>query len=166
MRNRITVSFEHPSFRNLHFASVIKKCIQSTLQTENVDAPVEINVFITDDKGIHGINLASRGIDAPTDVLSFPMFQLEPGNPPQDWEDYLDVGTEMCPLGDMCISLERAISQAKEYGHSVHREVGYLTIHSVLHLLGYDHLDEGPMKAQMRVREEAIAATIPGMERK
>ena len=166
MRNRINVSFEHPSFRNLHFASVIKKCIQSTLQTENVDAPVEINVFITDDKGIHGINLASRGIDAPTDVLSFPMFQLEPGNPPQDWEDYLDVGTEMCPLGDMCISLERAISQAKEYGHSVHREVGYLTIHSVLHLLGYDHLDEGPMKAQMRVREEAIAATIPGMERK
>ena len=65
----------------------------------------------------------------------------------------------------MCISLERAIAQAKEFGHSVKREVGYLTIHSMLHLLGYDHLDEGPQKAQMRAREEAIAATIPGMSR-
>ena len=66
----------------------------------------------------------------------------------------------------MCISLERAIAQAKEFGHSTRREVGYLTIHSILHLLGYDHLDEGPMKAQMRAREEAIAAMIPGMQRK
>ena len=70
------------------------------------------------------------------------------------------------PLGDMCISLERARQQAKEFGHSVKREVGYLTIHSVLHLLGYDHLDEGPMKKQMREREEAIASSIPGMTRK
>ena len=65
----------------------------------------------------------------------------------------------------MCISLQRAKAQAKEFGHSVKREVGYLTIHSMLHLLGYDHLDEGPMKKQMRGREEAIAATIPGMRR-
>jgi probable rRNA maturation factor len=66
----------------------------------------------------------------------------------------------------MCISLERACAQAKEFGHSEKREVGYLTIHSVLHLLGYDHLDEGPQKAQMRQREEAIASNIPGMSRK
>ena len=65
----------------------------------------------------------------------------------------------------MAISLERAIAQAKEFGHSTRREIGYLTIHSVLHLLGYDHLDEGPQKAQMRSREEAIAAQIPGMQR-
>jgi len=71
----------------------------------------------------------------------------------------------MCPLGDMAISLERAISQAKEFGHSTRREIGYLTIHSMLHLLGYDHLDEGPMKAQMRQREETIASGIPGMSR-
>ena len=69
------------------------------------------------------------------------------------------------PLGDMCISLERARAQAAEFGHSVRREVGYLTIHSMLHLLGYDHLDEGPQKRQMRAREEAIAAGIPGMSR-
>ena len=122
-------------------------------------------MLITNDKGIHAINLASRNIDRPTDVLSFPMFQLEPGNPPEDWEEYLDFETELCPLGDMCISLERAQAQAKEFGHSAKREVGYLTIHSMLHLLGYDHLDEGPMKKQMRAREEAIAATIPGMSR-
>ena len=84
---------------------------------------------------------------------------------PEDWTDYLDPETQMCPLGDMAISLERAIVQAKEFGHSTRREIGYLTIHSMLHLLGYDHLDEGPMKAQMRAREEAIATTIPGMQR-
>ena len=71
----------------------------------------------------------------------------------------------LCPLGDMCISLERAVAQAAEFGHSTKREVGYLTIHSMLHLLGYDHLDEGPQKRQMRSREEAIAAGIPGMQR-
>ena len=93
------------------------------------------------------------------------MFQLEPGNPPADWEEYEDFETGLVPLGDMCISLERAQAQAKEFGHSARREVGYLTIHSMLHLLGYDHLDEGPMKKQMREREEAIAALIPGMKR-
>ena len=93
------------------------------------------------------------------------MFQLEPGCAPEDWTDYLDMETGMCPLGDMCISLERAVAQAKEFGHSVKREVGYLTIHSMLHLLGYDHLDEGPQKKQMRGREEAIAATIRGLRR-
>ena len=93
------------------------------------------------------------------------MFQLEAGNPPEDWQDYLDPESGMCPLGDMCISLERAIVQAKEFGHTTRREVGYLTIHSMLHLLGYDHLDEGEMKAQMRAREEAIAASIPNMSR-
>ena len=77
----------------------------------------------------------------------------------------MDPESNLCPLGDMCISLERATAQAKEFGHSVKREVGYLTIHSMLHLLGYDHLDEGPQKAQMRMREEAIAAAIPGMRR-
>ena len=93
------------------------------------------------------------------------MFQLSPGELPETWEEYLDPETDMCPLGDMAISLERAIAQAKEFGHSTKREIGYLTIHSMLHLLGYDHLDEGPMKAQMRSREEEIAAGIPGMQR-
>lgn len=165
MKNRINISFEYPSFQNLRFAAVIRKCIQATLSAEGVDVPVEINVIITDDSGIQAINKASRGIDAPTDVLSFPMFQLTAGELPADWEDYMDPETGLCPLGDMAISLERAISQAKTFGHSAKREVGYLTIHSILHLLGYDHLDEGEEKAKMRSREEKIASGISGLQR-
>ena len=165
MANKINMTFDCLTWRQPIISHIISQCVEATLQAENISVTCEINVMVTNDKGIHAVNLASRNIDRPTDVLSFPMFQLEPGNPPEDWEEYLDFETDMCPLGDMCISLERAIAQAKEFGHSVKREVGYLTIHSMLHLLGYDHLDEGPMKAQMRAREEAIAATIPGMSR-
>ena len=165
MKYKINMSFQCLDLRAPLLSRHIKTCIEATLRAEKIDIPCEINVMLTDDVGIHGVNLAMREIDRPTDVLSFPMFQLEPGNPPTDWSNYLDPGTQMCPLGDMCISLERAKAQAKEFGHTVKREVGYLTIHSMLHLLGYDHLDEGPMKKQMREREEIIAASIPGMKR-
>ena len=165
MANKINMTFDCLTWRQPIISHIISQCVEATLQAENIPVTCEINVMITNDKGIHAINKASRGIDKPTDVLSFPMFQLEPGNPPEDWEEYLDFETDMCPLGDMCISLERAIAQAKEFGHSVKREVGYLTIHSMLHLLGYDHLDEGPQKKQMRAREETIASMIPGMTR-
>lgn len=163
--NKINITYDIFTLKKPQVNSIIRRCINETLQAEGITTECEINVLITNDKGIHAVNKASRNIDRPTDVLSFPMFQLEPGDPPEDWEEYLDFETGLCPLGDMCISLERAIAQAKEFGHSPKREVGYLTIHSMLHLLGYDHLDEGPMKKQMRAREEAIAATIPGMTR-
>ena len=162
---KINMTFDRFSLQNPIISSHIAKCIEATLRMEKISTPCEVNVLVTNDEGIHAINKASRDIDRPTDVLSFPMFQLEPGNPPTDWEAYQDPETGLCPLGDMCISLERAKAQAKEFGHSVKREVGYLTIHSMLHLLGYDHLDEGPMKKQMRLREEIIAASIPGMKR-
>lgn len=162
---RINITYDNPSVLNVPVTRNIRKCVETALREEGICAPMEINILITDDSGIHAINQASRNIDRPTDVLSFPMFELEPGNPPTDWKPYLDPETGLCPLGDMVISLERARAQAKEYGHSVKREVGYLTIHSMLHLLGYDHLDEGSMKKQMRAREEAIAARIPGMQR-
>ena len=162
---KINITYDKPSVLNVPVTRNIRRCIEATLEAEKITAPMEINVLITDDPGIHAINLASRKIDRPTDVLSFPMFELEAGNPPKSWDAYLDPETGLCPLGDMAISLERAKAQAKEFGHSAKREVGYLTIHTMLHLLGYDHLDEGPMKAQMRAREEAIAATIPGMSR-
>ena len=162
---KINITFDMFTIHRMAVTSVIKKCIATALQEENITAACEINVLVTNDEGIRQINLSSRNIDKATDVLSFPMFQLEAGSPPEDWEEYLDPDTHMCPLGDMAISLERAIAQAKEFGHSPRREVGYLTIHSVLHLLGYDHLDEGPQKAQMRKREETIAAKIKGMQR-
>ena len=165
MTHKINLVFEQLSLQKFTISSIIRKCIQETLRAEGISAKCEIKVLVTNDAGIHTINRESRNIDSPTDVLSFPMFQLEAGNPPKDWETYLDPESNLCPLGDMCISLERATAQAKEFGHSVKREVGYLTIHSMLHLLGYDHLDEGPQKAQMRMREEAIAAAIPGMRR-
>ena len=165
MASKVNMTFDCFTLRQPIVSSIISKCIEATLKAENIPVKCEINVLVTNDKGIHAINKASRDIDRPTDVLSFPMFQLEAGNPPEDWEEYIDIETDMCPLGDMCISLERAIAQAKEFGHSVRREVGYLTIHSMLHLLGYDHLDEGEQKKQMRAREESIAATIPGMQR-
>ena len=163
--NKINITYDIFTIKQPLVSAIIRKCVQSTLEAEGIDVDCEINVLVTNDRGIRAINNASRNIDKATDVLSFPMFQLEAGNPPQDWEDYLDAETDLCPLGDMCISLERATAQAKEFGHSVKREVGYLTIHSMLHLLGYDHLDEGEQKKQMRSREEAIAATISGMSR-
>ncbi len=165
MRHKINLVFEQLSLQKFVISRNIRTCIQETLKAEGIDVRCEINVLVTDDAGIQVINRESRNLDKPTDVLSFPMFQLEAGNPPVDWEDYQDPDTGLVPLGDMCISLERAIAQAGEFGHSVRREVGYLTIHSMLHLLGYDHLDEGPQKKQMRLREEAIASSIPGMNR-
>ena len=165
MNHKINLVFEQLSLQKFAISSIIRKCIQETLHAEGIQAKCEINVLVTNDAGIHTINRESRNIDRPTDVLSFPMFQLEAGNPPEDWSEFEDPATGLVPLGDMCISLERATAQAQEFGHSVRREVGYLTIHSMLHLLGYDHLDEGVQKRQMRAREEAIAGGIRGMSR-
>ena len=136
------------------YADLLRQVIPAALEAEGVAVPWEVDVLFTDDEGIHQINLEQREVDRPTDVLSFPMFDLRPGEHPTG-ED-ADPGTGLVPLGDMVISLERAKAQGEEYGHGTRREVAYLAVHSVLHLLGYDHMDEGPMKAQMREREEAI----------
>ena len=166
MRNKINLVFQQGGLQRLVISANIRTCINAVLKAEGVTAKCEINVLVTDDAGIREINRTSRNIDSATDVLSFPMFELAPGELPADWTEYEDPDTGLVPLGDMCISLERAIAQAKEFGHTTRREVGYLTIHSMLHLLGYDHLDEGPQKRQMRAREEAIASEISGMSRK
>ena len=134
--------------------ALIRKVIRTALAAEGVDFPCEVDVCVTSDEGIHQINREMRGVDRPTDVLSFPAFDLHPGELPG--EEDADVATGLVPLGDMCLSLERVQAQAREYGHSNRRELAYLVVHSVLHLLGYDHLDEGPQKAQMRAREDAI----------
>ena len=160
MENNIVITCQRKSFSNIALKQHIKACIAAVLEAENVNVPVEINVLVTDDQGIRAINKAYRDVDRETDVLSFPMFELTPGQLPENWDDFKDPETQMVPLGDMAISLERAKAQAKEFGHSAKREVGYLTIHSVLHLLGYDHMDEGPMKKQMRAREEVVLAKL------
>ena len=136
----------------------IRRVIRTALAAEGVTFPCEIDVLLTHDAGIHQINRDMRQVDRATDVLSFPEFDLTPGQLPG--EEDADPGTGLVPLGDMVISMEHVAAQAKEYGHSNRRELAYLVVHSVLHLLGYDHLDEGSMKAQMRGREEAIMAML------
>lgn len=138
--------------------ALLKEVIPAALAAEGVDLPCEIDVLLTDDEGIHAINLAQRGVDAPTDVLSFPMFDLKPGDKPSPAD--ADPATHLVPLGDMVLNLDRIRSQGEEYGHGPRREAAYLVVHSILHLLGYDHMDDGPMKAQMRVREEAILGKL------
>ncbi len=137
---------------------LLRRVITAALNAEGVSVPCEINLLMTDDEGIHAINREQRDVDRPTDVLSFPMFDLQPGDKPA--ADWADPDTGLVPLGDMVISLERCAEQATEFGHPLKRELAYLCVHSVLHLLGYDHMDEGPMKAQMRAREEAILQTL------
>mgnify|MGYP004612309151 FL=1 len=136
----------------------IRKVIRTALAAEGLEHPCEVDVLLTNDEVIHQINLDMRQVDWATDVLSFPEFELTPGELPGS-ED-ADPGSGLIPLGDMVISMEHVAAQAKEYGHSNRRELAYLVVHSVLHLLGYDHLDEGPQKAQMRAREEAILASL------
>ena len=157
-RHYIPVTADVPGAAGQDNCALIRRVIRTALAAEGVDFPCEVDVLLTNDSGIHAINREMRQVDRPTDVLSFPEFDLTPGQLPGA-ED-ADPGTGLVPLGDMVISMEHVAAQAKEYGHSNRRELAYLVVHSVLHLLGYDHLDEGPQKAQMRAREEAILGEL------
>ena len=152
-RHYIPVTADVPGAASQGNCALIRRVIRTALAAEGVDFPCEVDVLLTNDSGIHAINRETRQVDRPTDVLSFPEFDLTPGELPGP-ED-ADPGTGLVPLGDMVISMERVAAQAKEYGHSGRRELAYLVAHSVLHLLGYDHMDEGPQKALMRQHEEA-----------
>ena len=158
----IPITADVPGAANDANCALIRRTIRTALAAEGLTAPCEVDVLLTDDDGIHEINRELRQVDRPTDVLSFPEFELTPGQLPGP--EGADPGTGLIPLGDMVLSMERVAAQAREYGHSKRRELSSLVTHSVLHLLGYDHLDEGPMKAQMRAREEAIMALL-GLER-
>lgn len=136
-------------------ASLIKKAINMALSAENVQENCIINVVLTDDEGIRAVNLSERNIDSATDVLSFPANELTPGEFDPEVCEW-DYDNDAVYLGDMMISVPRCEQQGEEFGHGYERELMYLTVHSVLHLLGYDHVDEGEMKRQMREREKAI----------
>ena len=158
MKHQISIRYEVAAKGKRALSALMRDCINKALLEEQVNVPCEINILLTDETGIQTLNLDLRGIDAPTDVLSFPMFELIPGafSP----NGLLDVETRRLPLGDIAISLPQAQKQAEEYGHSLGRELGFLTVHSILHLLGYDHIDESVQKAQMRAREEAILSQL------
>lgn len=125
----------------------IRTAAAAVLSAEGVEEPCELSVLLTDDEGIRTINQTFRNVDQPTDVLSFPMGDRDPA-------------TGRLLLGDMVLNVDRARSQGIAFGHGADHEISYLTVHSVLHLLGYDHVDEGPMKRQMRGREKAVMAIL------
>ena len=125
----------------------IKAAARAVLEAEKVEGPWELSVLLTDDEGIRAINKEFRDVDKPTDVLSFPMGDTDPE-------------TGRLLLGDMVLNTAQAEKQGAEFGHGADHEISYLTVHSVLHLLGYDHVDEGEMKKAMRAREKAIMAQL------
>ena len=125
----------------------IKTAAAAVLRAEEVEGPCELSVLLTGDEGIRAINREFRAVDKPTDVLSFPMGDTDPA-------------TGRYLLGDMVLNVARAEEQGARFGHGAEHEISYLTVHSVLHLLGYDHVDEGPMKRRMRAREKAIMALL------
>ena len=155
MEHEIYISREKSGLGHNESAAYIKKAVNMALDAEGVDVPCIISVMLTDDEGIHYVNREFRSVDRPTDVLSFPMNELVPGEFDAELcERDMDTGAVL--LGDMMISIPRCEAQGEEFGHGYKREIMYLTVHSVLHLLGYDHVDEAEMKAEMRKREKAI----------
>ncbi len=131
---------------------LIRRCCHAVLELEGFEGSAEVDVSLVDNEQIRLINREQREIDMPTDVLSFPLGEngVYDQNP----------ATGAYMLGDIVISLERAEAQAEEYGHSFQREVGYLTVHSMLHLLGYDHVDGGLEAVRMREKEEALMLSV------
>lgn len=153
--HEIAVSREVKNLGHRNAASLIRKAAEKALAAENVQVPCLISVMLTDEEGIHRVNREFRGVDRETDVLSFPLNELTPGAfDPETCERDWETGAVM--LGDMMISIPACEKQGEEFGHGFEREIQYLTVHSVLHLLGYDHVDEGEQKRQMRAREKAI----------
>ena len=152
MKNRLMIYFEN-SQDNTEITYKLKRLIrlsvEAALAFEGYGNTCEVSVTFTDDAGIRELNKNFRKIDSATDVLSFPLFDFEGSEEPA-----VDELENM--LGDIVISLERAAAQAEEYGHSFEREVAFLTVHSMLHLLGYDHVNSEEEELDMRRRQTAI----------
>lgn len=131
---------------------LIRRCCHAVLETEQFEGSAEVEVSLVDNEAIHLINREHRKVDAVTDVLSFPLGE----NGVYD----IDPKTGAYMLGEIVLSMERADEQAREFGHTLQREVGYLTVHSMLHLLGYDHVNGGMEALRMREKEETIMNMI------
>jgi probable rRNA maturation factor len=135
---------------------LINTVIEASLKHEKIEETAEVNVLIVDNEAIRQINNEQRNIDSATDVLSFPMLDFENGKMIKTDADYFEGDLV---LGDIVVSFERAKEQSEEFGHSFNREVGFLVCHSMLHLLGYDHMEESERQI-MRQKEEAILESI------
>jgi len=134
---------------------LIKKALKTGLSVMGWDNKVDISVMFTDNEGIRVLNREHREIDRETDVLSFPLIEYdEKGEYIESSLDYSEKGN-LC-MGDIVLSLEKALSQAEEYGHSFERETGFLTVHSLLHLMGYDHMTEEEEKEMFTFQKEIL----------
>lgn len=152
MNHRIEIGFETPVADEQTVRALIETCAGRVLESEGVPFTAEIDVTVVDADAIRAMNLEYRGKDAVTDVLSFPMYEFANGKPLEPLEP--DPGSGCVMLGDMILCYTRATEQADAFGHSPARECGYLTTHSVLHLLGYDHERGEDDRALMRRKEE------------
>ena len=135
---------------------LIRRCCNAVLTFEEFSDPAEISVMLVNDEQIHELNKMHRNIDRSTDVLSFPLGENGV------YDKNLETGASL--LGDIVISVETAVRQAEEYGHTLQREIGFLTVHSMLHLLGYDHVDGGIEAVHMREKEERVLTEL-GLKR-
>lgn len=163
----MTAAIENETGASFDFDAeeLIEKTCSACLDMLGCPYEAEVEVIITDDPGIHEVNFSERGIDSPTDVLSFPMAFYET---PADFEaleeqdDVFNPETGAYMLGSMMISADRVKKQAEEYGHSEKRELAFLTVHSMLHLMGYDHIEEEDrilMEAKQREILEHLGIT-------
>ncbi len=135
---------------------LVRRCCTAVLAMEEFGDKAEVSVTFVDDDAIHALNKQYRNIDRATDVLSFPLGE----NGVYDVNN--DTGAKL--LGDIVISIPHALDQADRYGHSLQREIGFLTVHSMLHLLGYDHVNGGIESVRMREKEETVLTKL-GLKR-
>jgi len=155
MKTGLMIYFTNESGEDVTYKQkmLLREAVKATLDYEGFQNDVQISVTFVDDEGIRAINNSYRNIDKATDVLSFPLTDFEGGEEPPTDEPEI-------ALGDIVISLERARAQAAEFGHSFDREIAFLTVHSMLHLLGYDHVDSEEDDKEMRARQSAILEKI------
>ena len=131
---------------------LIRRCCHAVLEEEAFGSDAEVSVTFVDNEAIHQLNSQYRNVDRPTDVLSFPLGENG------EYDIDLDTGAKL--LGDIVISIPKAMEQAEEYNHSLEREIGFLTVHSMLHLLGYDHVNGGLEQVHMREKEETVRTKL------
>ena len=156
MTHQISVTGNRRGINPPSLRALLRNAVKTALSAEGMNDPCEINILLTDDEGIHEVNLEMRDIDRPTDVLSFPLMDDSGFSVNPESERYM--------LGDIVVSTEKALEQAKEFGHSFEREIAFLTVHSMLHLLGYDHVDGGIEAVRMREKEETVLTQL-GLKR-
>lgn len=158
MNHQIRIDFSTEVENEDEVRALVEKCARNVLSRENVDFPAEIDITVVDADTIREMNAEYRSKDSVTDVLSFPMYEFYNGEPREELDEEPDTGCVM--LGDMILCYTRACEQAKEFGHSAARECGYLTTHSMLHLLGYDHERNDEDTRLMRSKEEEYMNAI------